>query len=486
MGQRGIDDASCPSRAIGMRLGHSHSRRILVPHSRHAPRAVRAISLGAIALVTTLLLLDQPPAASALPAPKLRIEQVGSDSTAFNVIATLIVGPTEALLWDTQYHVTDARRLADRVAASGKRLKAIVISHPDHDHFAGAATIVERFPGTPVYMTAKALEEYKRTAPPAFRNEKSQAPQLLPDSIVTPQPLPSTTLTVDGETIEVIPDLVGDVITGVNSVLWIPSISTVLASDVVFNGVHLWLGSSSEASRTAWRKSLERIAALHPKVVVAGHKRDVAAPDSPDVLDVMDRYLADFDAFRKTSANAPALFEAMKRKYPSHAVSGLLRFAAQAAFGGGPPAAFDERAIRAELTAVNKAWSAVRLAYDSATAERMLAPDFYVVLPAQRLSRQQFLSSVAQRPPGGKLARFDNPILIITKDANKEEYVAVVVEKLEYERPRADGSGVDKMYGLWVSRDGYRRVGSGWQIMYSEAIGFQNWAGGKKPPLADW
>ena len=86
----------------------------------------------------------------------LRLEEVGADSTAFDVTATMIVGPTEVLLWDTQYHVADATRLADRIAATGKHLKAIVISHPDHDHFMGAAKIVERFPGTPVYMTAAA------------------------------------------------------------------------------------------------------------------------------------------------------------------------------------------------------------------------------------------------------------------------------------------------------------------------------------------
>ena len=336
MVQGGIDDPKTRAERRAIRLGRGHLRRILVPHARPVSRAARAIPLVAATLATTLLLIDRPHAASASAAAKLRIEEIGADSTAFNVIATLVVGPTEALLWDTQYHLSDARRLADRIAATGKRLKAIVISHPDHDHFAGAATIVERFPGTPVYMTAKALEEYKRTAPPAFRSEKSREPQLLPDSIVTPQVLPSMQLTVDGEKIEVIPDLTGDVITGVNSVLWIPSISTVLASDVVFNNVHLWLGSSDEASRTAWRASLKRIAALKPKVVVAGHKKDVAAPDSPDVLDVMDRYLADFDALRKTSANPPALYAAMKQKYPDHAVPGLLRFSAQVAYRSPP------------------------------------------------------------------------------------------------------------------------------------------------------
>lgn len=417
---------------------------------------------------------------------KLTIEEVGSDSTSFDVVATIISGPKEALLWDTQYHVADARRLADRIAASGKHLKAIVISHPDHDHYSGAAAIVERFPGTPVYMTAKALEAYKRTAARDFGGEKSRAPERLADSIVTPQPLPSMDLTVDGEKVQVIPDLTGDVISGVNSVLWIPSISTVLASDVVFNNVHLWLGSSDTTSRLAWRASLKRIAALHPKVVVAGHKKDVAAPDTPDVLDVMDRYLADYDALRKTSANPPALYQAMAAKYPTHAVTSLLRFAAMSAFPNAkPPGAFDDTAIRSELTAVNKAWGAVRLGYDSLTAERMLTPDFFVQMYGQRISRQEFIHMVVTRREGAKLVRFDNPILSISKDPNKDEYTAAVMEKLETEVHRTDG-GTDRMYSLWITRDTYRRVGSGWQIAASEAISSQTWGGGKKPPFADW
>ena len=453
---------------------------------RLALRVVGFAVLTAAVFTGGLVLLNQPHLAAASSAPKLRLEHVGSDSLSFNVIATLIIGPTEALLWDTQYHLADARRLADRIAASGKRLKAIVISHPDHDHFAGAAVIVERFPGTPVYMTPKALEEYKRTAPPAFRGEKTRSPQIFADSIVMPQPLPSMRLTVDGERVEVIPDLTGDVITGVNSVLWIPSISTVLASDVVFDRVHAWLGSSDTTSRKAWRASIQRIASLEPKVVVAGHKKDVNAPDSPDVLAAMDRYLADFDALRASAVNGPALFQAMKAKYPDHAVSMLLRYAAQMAFSGPPPGAFDDATIRPELTAVNRAWSAVRLGYDSAGAERSLTPDFYVLLNGRRGTRQEFIAMVSGRQPGVRLVRFDNPILSITKDATKDEYVAAVLEKIEFERPRADGSGSDKMYSLWITRDGYRRVGSTWQIMFSEAISSQNWSGAKVPPFPDW
>jgi glyoxylase-like metal-dependent hydrolase (beta-lactamase superfamily II) len=261
----------------------------------------------------------------------LRLEEVGADSTAFDVTATLVIGPTEVLLWDAQYHVSDAKRLADRVAATGKHLKAIVISHPDHDHYFGAAVLVERFPGTPVYLTPAALEEYQRTAAGALAAEKPRAKAEAPDSIVTARALPSNRLTVDGETVEVIPDLAGDVLRATNSVLWIPSLGTVLAADLAFNGVHPWLGSSDEASRAAWRQSLQRVAKLHPKAVVAGHKRDVSAPDSPDVLTFMDRYLADFDSLRKVSTTADAFFAAVRQKYPDLAVAGLARYSTRMA-----------------------------------------------------------------------------------------------------------------------------------------------------------
>ena len=262
----------------------------------------------------------------------LTLEHIGADSTAWFVLSTLVIGPTEVVLWDGQYHLADAQRVADRIAATGKRLKAIILSHPDHDHYMGTAAIVERFPGTPVYMTAAARELYLGDAQKNFAAEKSRRPQLLPDSVVTPQVLPSLKLTVDGVEIEVIPDLTGDVIKPSNSVLWIPSLRTVLASDVVFSGIHPWLGSSDTASRAAWRQSLKRIAGLKPTVVVAGHKKDINAPDSPALLQWMDAYLVDFDALRATATTPIELAGAMRKKYPDLSSPALMSAGAQRAF----------------------------------------------------------------------------------------------------------------------------------------------------------
>jgi glyoxylase-like metal-dependent hydrolase (beta-lactamase superfamily II) len=301
-----------------------------MPPRRPPMRLVTLAALAALGLVPShAARRPRPPRA---PAPKLHIELVGADSTAFDVVSALVVGPTEVLAWDAQYHVADARRLADRIAATGKRLTAIVISHPDHDHFSGAAVLVERFPGTPVYMTRRAIAWYDTTAARAFQGEKARRPAALPDSLVTPRELPSTRLTVDGEAVEVIPDLTGDVIAPTNSVLWIPSLRAALVGDVAFDGVHPWLGSSDEASRAAWRAAVRRVADLHPAVVVAGHKRDVASPDAPAVLAFMDRYLRDFDALRKTAAGPEALRDAMLARYPDLAVRGLLAYGARVAF----------------------------------------------------------------------------------------------------------------------------------------------------------
>ncbi len=200
----------------------------------------------------------------------------------------------------------------------------------------GAAAIVERFPGTPVYMTAAGLAEYERTSAEFFRREKERQPALFPDSLVRPRALPSLELVVDGQRVVVIPDLAGDVLTPTNSALWIPSLRTVLASDVAFDGVHPWLGASDSTSRAAWRRSLQRLAALEPRYVVAGHKRDLDAPDTPDVLRFMDGYLAAFDSLRQQTATAEALYDAMRQRYPDLAVQRLLRAGARLAFAPRP------------------------------------------------------------------------------------------------------------------------------------------------------
>jgi glyoxylase-like metal-dependent hydrolase (beta-lactamase superfamily II) len=281
--------------------------------------------------VTVVMWLISTPAAAVQK--QLRLEQVGADSdTAFRVLATIIVGPTESVLWDGQYKVSDGKRLADRVAATGTRLKAIVISHADHDHYMGAMEVVKRFPDTPVYMAASTLADFKERSAPDLAAERKRPNADAPDALVTPQLLPQEPLTVDGNRLEVIADLTGDVRKPASSALWIPSLRAALVADLAFNGIHPWLGDSDAASRAAWRSSIQKIADLKPAIVVPGHKADLAAPDSPDLLTFMQSYLADFDRLMESAATPDDLVTAMQQRYPALKIPGLMASGARRNF----------------------------------------------------------------------------------------------------------------------------------------------------------
>jgi len=263
----------------------------------------------------------------------LRIVKVGAPKpSAFYVVSSLIVGPSELILWDAQNTVSDGRRLADEIAATGKHLKAIVFSHADHDHFMGAMEVLSRFPGTPVYMTRSGLADYQGRAPGVLARAQERGGEEVPDSIVTPRLLPEGGVDVDGYAIEVLEALGGDVRGGKSTALWIPSLRTVLAGDLVFEGIHPWLGDVDIQAREEWRSSLRRLAGLDPVAVVPGHKRHLNTPDSPDQIAFMLQYLDDYDTLMREAPSPEELTEAMVQRYPDLELPELMAYGARRLF----------------------------------------------------------------------------------------------------------------------------------------------------------
>jgi hypothetical protein len=78
-----------------------------------------------------------------------------------------------------------------------------------------------------------------------------------------------------------------------STILHVPSLALVAGGDVVYNGVHMMTAKTDERGREAWIASLDKVAALNPKTVVARHE-SVGAPDLPGSIGASRQYLRDF------------------------------------------------------------------------------------------------------------------------------------------------------------------------------------------------
>jgi glyoxylase-like metal-dependent hydrolase (beta-lactamase superfamily II) len=283
-------------------------------------------------LLAGLVLALAAPAAKAAPKPALQLDTYTAPPEGMGVTSTLIAGPTEAVLVDAQFRNSDAEKLADKIVASGKKLKAIFVTHAHPDHYFGTAVLRKRFPGVPVYMTKAALKEFKQTVDAKIKQWGSIYKDEIPTEVPPPQKLPSRKLKVDGQVVQIVTDLQGDAKGPTNSYVWVPSASAEVAGDIVFQRTHVWLAESSPKTRKAWLKSLGKLAARHPKVVVAGHKRSVDSPDSPGAINFTRDYLRAFEAEKGSSHNADELIAKMKQREPDLGLEAVLTFAANATF----------------------------------------------------------------------------------------------------------------------------------------------------------
>lgn len=317
------------------RLNKSIAKSQTEPNSLSSPIGVHARAITRMGLALAMLIgasVAQARPAKEKTAEPLQLLVYTSSDDAYDVTSTLIYGKTEAILVDAQFWQSDAAKLADQIAATGRTLKAIFITHPDLDHYIGIGVLHERFPKAAILMTPAGLEDFKRNVAATLVRQKKNKPTETPDSLPTPEVLSSDHFSVDGQRVEVIADVQGDVPEEPsNSFLWIPSLRSAIAGDIVFNGVHPWL-KDSNPTRLAWLGTLDRLASFHPLTVVAGHRKTGDQSNSPEAVKFMKQYLTDFDSQTKKTADADALVAAMKQNYPGLAQERFLVIAAKSAF----------------------------------------------------------------------------------------------------------------------------------------------------------
>src|SRR5262249_1547961 len=114
--------------------------------------------------------------------------------------ATLIYGEHDAVLVDTFLTVDQAAALVDEVAASGKNLTHVYITHGHGDHSFGLGALMRRFPDGRAGATPAVVDRGASQLAPdmleGFWRERFGGQ--IPDQLASPEPLDGILIELEG------------------------------------------------------------------------------------------------------------------------------------------------------------------------------------------------------------------------------------------------------------------------------------------------
>ncbi len=237
----------------------------------------------------------------------------------------------ESLLWVATFlTVEQSNGLADAIVASGKTLTAIYVTHAHGDHFFGIKVLQDRFPSAKALATPAVAARMKLQITPEKLNGRWRKlfPNQIPDVISIADPLQGDEIDLEGNKLVVVQ--IGHTDTDDTTCLHVPSIGLVVAGDAVYNGIHPFLNESNRQTRLEWIAALDKIDALKPLAVVAGHKIP-GNDDSPRNVEETRQYILDFIRLNDATKTARELYDKMLELYPDRVNPGSLWSSAAAA-----------------------------------------------------------------------------------------------------------------------------------------------------------
>jgi len=289
----------------------------VMPTLRFARRLLPVLALGVVAAES---------AGAQTAAAPLAVKVYNADASSFHVNAVVVSGKTEAMVIDSGFTRADALRVAANVLDSGKTLKTIFISNADPDFYFGAETLKGIFPQAQVLTTPAVREKIqaKLAGKVAFWGPKMGANA--PQRPIVPEAISGTTLSVDGETLEV-RGTTGEL--AHRPYLWIPSLKAIVGNIAIFGNLHVWTADTQKPSeRQAWLAQLDEMQALKPAVVVPGHMAAGTALDDSAIAYTRD-YLKRFESELPKASNGAELIATMQKAYPKAGLGAALDIGAK-------------------------------------------------------------------------------------------------------------------------------------------------------------
>ncbi|MEH0517579.1 MBL fold metallo-hydrolase [Streptomyces stelliscabiei] len=246
----------------------------------------------------------------------VRIHSYMSPADTFHTTTQLIETPARIIAIDAQLLPAYADEALAYARGLGKPLDRLIVTHAHPDHYNGAA----RF-DVPVHALPQVREQII-----------ARGDSRLPTGQVIPLPdfTPTVDLTPGTETVDGIP-FVFEAVTGGEAadelLVKLPEQGVLVAQDLVYNDVHLYLGNNDI---TGWEHALDLLAAQTGyDTVLAGH----GLPTGPEIYPDIRRYLTDARAL--LGDDGDAYKKAIVDRYPTHVGPFIIDIANRSLFPAG-------------------------------------------------------------------------------------------------------------------------------------------------------
>ena len=276
----------------------------------------------AITLTYEVFVNDPPPQDGVLP---------NGEPKRFSPMAsTLIYGSVDAVLTDPGMTTDQAHALGDWVASKGRNLTDIFVTHGHGDHWFAAGVLAERF-GARVVASAGTIAQMEGNAAtrPLLWDKVYTG---IPPSPVTAVTVPDNRFALEGHELVIVE--VGSSDSDDSTVLHVPDLELVVAGDVIYNGVHMYLAQPAILGDFGpWRAAIDKVEALKPRHIVAGHQNRELDDDAERTIAETRQYLDDAEELLQTEKTVVDFFNAKLERYPSHLGRTVLWAGVQTLYG---------------------------------------------------------------------------------------------------------------------------------------------------------
>jgi len=274
-------------------------------------------------LTYDVLVNDPPPQDGVLPN--------GEPKRFSPTASTLIYGSENAVLTDPGLTAGQAQVAGDWVAGKDRNLTDIFVTHGHGDHWFAAGLLAERF-GARVVASAGTIKQMQASVATRPLLWDKLYPGLLPPTDVTAVTVPGNRFTLEGHDLVIVET--GDTDSADSTVLHAPDLELVVAGDVIYNGVHMYLAQPAIAGGFGpWRAAIDTVEALRPRHIVCGHQNRELDDDAARTITATRQYLDDAEELLGTETTAAGFFTATIERYPDYLGRMILWIGASILYG---------------------------------------------------------------------------------------------------------------------------------------------------------